>query len=898
MDKRIIIIDGNSLLNRAYYAMQKPMMTKQGLYTQGVYGFLNMLAKIQKDYEHGYIAVTFDMKSPTFRHLEYAEYKAGRKKMPPELAMQLPLLKEILSAMRITMLELDGFEADDLIGTITKKAEGEGLFPLIITGDKDELQLASDKTKVIITKKGISEFEIYDKNAIIDKYGFTPAQFIDYKGLMGDQSDNIPGLPGVGEKTAQKLLLEFGSIENLVENTDQISNVKMREKVEENAQLALMSKRLATINVNVPIEIDFEEYQVQQPDYDQLIQVYVKLEFNSLLKKINRSDKAEPKTVSTNKIELEFKEKFMIKTAQELRSLEESINADKNIVLKVFSDRNHRDIPVIYGIGIMSTLGYFYIQGENTELLDEVFRILERTSPEIIGHHLVDDYYALIANGADMLNSKETIFSTAFDTAIAQYVLEPTKSNYELKTMLFEYFNEEIENEHTFLTENGQMDLFADLSEKYLEFTEKWCGSVFALQKILKEKLAAEELETVFYEIELPLIEVLASMEAYGFSVDKNELTLTSQDLTMQIEDLSQKIYELAGEQFNINSPQQLAQILFEKLELPAGKKLKTGYSTNADVLEKLKDRHPIIDLILHYRMIAKLKGTYIEGLLPLIHKDGKIHAHFQQTVTATGRISCTEPNLQNIPIRQEEGRKVRKAFVPTEGRQLIGADYSQIELRILAHMSGDPQLIEAFNHGEDIHALTASKVLGIPEDQVTTAQRSNAKAINFGVIYGMSGFGLSTELNISRKEAERYIDEYFKKYLDVKKFMDEQVASGKRDGYVKTIMDRKRVIPEITASNYMVRQLGERLAMNSPIQGSAADIIKIAMIKVYRMLRTEKLKSKLILQVHDELIIDAEQNEAGRVKALLTECMENAMALKVKLSVGLSLGNNWYELK
>ena len=894
MEKRLVIIDGNSLINRAYYAMQRPMITKEGLYTHGVYGFLNMLAKIQKDYEHGYIAVSFDRKAPTFRHLEYSEYKAGRKKMPPELAMQLPLLKEVLEAMNIKMLEMDGYEADDIIGTVARKAESEGLVPLIITGDKDELQLATDITKIIITKKGITDFEIYDKDAMVEKYGFTPEQFIDFKGLMGDQSDNIPGIPGVGEKTAQKLLLEFGSIEALIESADKIENEKLRAKVEENQMIALMSKRLATINTNVPVSIDFEEFKAGGPDYNKLIEVYVKLEFNSFLKKLKISDKSEnAPEISAEKPDNIITGKTIIRTKSELDELEKHIISTGNITLKVFNDRNHRDIPEIFGIGALAGGLCCYLSGEEQELIEDFLDMLSEKAPSITGHNLIVDYYALFANGF------KGYLNTEFDTEIAQYVLEPSKSNYELKTLLLEYFNEEIEDEKSFMSSNAQLDLFADSSSRYLDYTEVWCGSVNALKSVMSGKIDAENLGKVYYDVELPLVEVMADMESRGFKIHKEVLEDAGNDISRQIDKLSSEIFEHAGEEFNINSPQQLGNILFEKLGLPTGKKLKTGYSTNAEVLEKLADKHPVIELILRYRFLAKLKGTYIDGLIPLIHRDGKIHAHFRQTVTATGRLSCTEPNLQNIPVRQEEGRIIRKAFVSSgDDYFLAGADYSQIELRILAHMSGDPELTEAFNKGDDIHKLTASKVLGIPEDEVTSAQRSGAKAVNFGVIYGMSGFGLSSELHITRKEAEKYIEEYFKKYTSVKKFMDGQVAFGKSNGYVKTLMGRKRFIPEINSSNYMTRQFGERLAMNSPIQGSAADIIKIAMINVYRALRDEGLKSKLILQVHDELIIEAACDELETVKALLVRNMESAMDLSVKLAVGISEGKNWYDLK
>lgn len=911
---KIIIIDGNSLINRAYYAMQRPMITKSGLYTHGVYGFLNMLNKINTDYQPDYITVAFDRKAPTFRHLEYADYKAGRKKMPPELAMQLPLLKEVLAAMNVKMLEIDGYEADDIIGTVAKRAEAEGYDPLIISGDKDELQLATKKTKVLITRKGISEFDLYDEAAMYEKYGFSPEQFIDFKGLMGDPSDNIPGVPGVGEKTALKLVQEYGSVANLIANTDQITSQTLRTKIEENAQLALMSRRLATINTEVPIEINFDEFKAEEPDYDALIDLYIKLEFNSFLKKLqplrqekNDSEKADKNAAVVHHAVAEAKdrsslEQILIAREKDLDALREDLKEDQTIVLKVFNDRNHKDIPIVYGISILSTRASYFIVTEGTGLLPLLGKIILRDGIRLTGHNLKDDYYALLANGFGSLTASEktyTIFDTGFDTSIAQYVIDPSRSDYGLKSMMLEYFHEDLEDEASFLSDNGQVGFLSQTDQKYMEYGAKWCVSVEKLTNVLSHKLTYEDLETVFYEVELPLIEVLASMEYHGFSVDRKELTDAGMIIGEKIEELTARIYELAGEEFNINSPLQLGAVLFDKLGLPYGKKTKRGYATGIEVLEKLKDDYEIVSLILDFRMYSKLKSTYIEGLLPLIHRDNKIHAHFQQTVAATGRISCTEPNLQNIPIRQELGRKLRKAFVTeSEDYVLVGADYSQIELRILAHLSQDPLLIEAFNQGDDIHKITASKVFGVPEDQVTPLQRSNAKAVNFGVIYGMSGFGLSTELNITRKEAERYIGEYFKKYSKVKEYLDGLVASCKEKGYVTTFMKRKRIIHEINASNYMVRQLGERLAMNSPIQGSAADIIKLAMIKVYRELAKQKTKSKLILQVHDELIIQTHKTELEKVKKLLKENMENAVKLSVTMNAEVSEGKNWYDLK
>lgn len=889
MNNRIVIIDGNSLINRAFYAMQRPMITKEGIYTQGIYGFLNMLQKIRDDYEPSYMAVAWDRKAPTFRHEAYDAYKAGRKKMPPELAMELPIMKDILSAMKITNLELDGFEADDIIGTVARIGEEEGLEPLIITGDKDALQLATDVTKVLLTKKGVSSFEIYDKEAMIERYLLTPEQFIDLKGLMGDQSDNIPGIPGVGEKTGIKLLTQFGSVANLLANTEQIANEKLRLKVEEHAQLAAMSRRLATIHKFVPLDIDLESFYVGEPDYDALIDLYTKLEFNSFLKKLHMTGALEEKTPAKTSQPAEI-QRYSISDTSDLTTLrKEQKNA--KAVLKIFSDGSHIDKPMLYGAALLIGENYYYVNLADEDLRDTFISILDEQAFCFVGHDLKQSYYALMHHG--LKHAK-----TAYDTAVAQYVLEPTKSSYDLKALIFESLHYELADEKTVVEESGQMDLLGNSDSKYMEYGFSYVQAVTQLREVQEVQLKQQDLEKVLCEVELPLIEVLAAMEVNGFTVSAETLENQGRLLKTEIASIESKIYALADTTFNINSPVQLGEILFEKLGLPAGKKTKRGYSTSADVLEKIKDVHPIVDLVLQYRALTKLNSTYVEGLKPLIGRDGRIRAHFQQTVTATGRLSCTEPNLQNIPIRQEQGRLLRKAFIPSEGCTLVGADYSQIELRILAHLSGDENLINAFNNGDDIHRNTAARVFNLAYDAVTPLDRSRAKAVNFGVIYGMSGFGLSENLQITRKEAESYIKDYFDKHQAVKAYMDGEVAGCKEHGFTTTLMGRKRFIHEINASNFMTRQLGERLAMNSPIQGTAADIMKLAMIKVYRQLKEEGLKSKLILQVHDELIIDTVAEELETVKRLLVENMEKAMTLKVKLECDLNEGADWYSLK
>ncbi|MGN0736383.1 MAG: DNA polymerase I [Anaerovoracaceae bacterium] len=885
MSERIVIIDGNSLINRAYYAMQRPMITREGIYTQGIYGFLNMLNKIREDYSPEYLTVAFDLKAPTFRHLEYKDYKAGRKPMPPELAMQMPILKDILGAMNIPILQLEGFEADDIIGTVARLGEEKGLEPLIVTGDKDALQLATDKTKVLITKKGVTDFELFDHDKMLERYNLTPAQFIDLKGLMGDSSDNIPGIPGVGEKTGIKLLEQFGSIENMLANTEQITRESLRIKVEENAQLAVMSKQLATINRFVPIEFDFESLREEEPDYDKLIELYQKLEFNSFLKKMKMPDAVE----SQNDIpDAKNAVKKVIRDSGRLSELGQF--SGKEVFIKVFGDYSHVRKPEIQGIFLMSDQNAFLVDCSRINP-EEAAAFLNDLELSFVGHDIKDDIFTLMCSGLKR-------FKISYDTAIAEYVLDVSRNKYDLKTLALEKLHKALPDEEEFFSENSQMDMFADNSDTLTDYGVLLSGITAGVRACQEPEINGKGLSKVLYDVELPLIEVLASMEVNGVRADSDFIDDFGVQLTEKIQLLELKIYDLAGTSFNINSPVQLGEILFEKLQLPSGKKTKRGYSTSADILEKIKDKHPIVPAVLEYRNLTKLNSTYVEGLKPLIAQDGRIHAHFQQTVTATGRISCTEPNLQNIPIRQELGRKLRSAFEAEEGYTLVGADYSQIELRVLAHLSQDENLIEAFNNGEDIHRMTASRVLGIPAEQITAADRSKAKAVNFGVIYGMSGFGLSEELNITRKEAEEYISEYFKKHEKVKAYMDSQIARARATGYSETILGRKRAIHEISASAYMVRQLGERLAMNSPIQGSAADIIKLAMLKVYKELKEKHPESRLILQVHDELIIETPDSETETIKELLVRNMENAMSLSVKLAAEVNTGHTWYDLK
>lgn len=887
MKNRIVIIDGNSLINRAYYAMQKPMITKEGIYTQGIFGFLNMLNRILDDYDPDYMAVAWDMRAPTFRHEAYKDYKAGRRKMPAELAMELEPMKKILDAMHIPNLELEGYEADDIIGTLARRGEEEGLDPLIITGDKDALQLCTHKTQVLITRRGISEFDLFDYDKMLERYEVTPEQFIDLKGLMGDPSDNIPGIPGVGEKTGIKLLKQFGSVAELLAHTDEISNARLRAKVEENAQLAAMSRKLAEINTHVPLDIEIESLHRKEPDYEKLVELYTKLEFNRFLRQLNVGGVGNVLTETVSD-DTEY-EKHRIDSPEDLKLLE-ALPEGSEILIRVFGNNDHVETPVIQGISLICGNQSFFVTTEG-QTESRLIEILNRGNFRYAGHDLIADYYMLMSLGL-----RDPV--TAFDSAVAEYVLDPGRSNYDLKTLSFEYLHTEIQSEKEFREANDQMDLLGQDLEAMEEYGAQWCRNVKLLRRLQEGKISANGQEKLCFEIEFPLIAVLAGMEAEGVSVDRGTLEEIGDSLSGEVDGIEEQIHELCGEKFNVNSPAQLGPILFEKLGLPAGKKTKRGYSTSAEVLEKIRDKHPVVPLILQYRTLTKLNSTYVEGIRPLIGSDGRIHAHFQQTVAATGRLSCTEPNLQNIPVRYEMGRQLRRAFVAGEKELLIGADYSQIELRIMAHLSGDENLISAFNNGDDIHRMTAARVFELDYDKVTPLDRSRAKAVNFGVIYGMSSFGLSENLHISRKEAERYIQEYFQKHRAVKEYLDSQVAYCREHGYTLTMFGRRRYINEIASSNYMTRQLGERLAMNSPIQGTAADIIKIAMNRVCRELTERGMKSRLVLQIHDELIICAAEDEVEDVKELLLRNMESAAELSVELSCDMNTGRSWYDLK
>lgn len=887
---RLMIIDGNSLLHRAFYAL--PLLkTKDGVYTNGVYGFLTMLYKIQEEYSVDYICVAFDKKGPTFRHETFEQYKANRESTPNELALQFPILKEILKAMNIHQIELESYEADDIAGTLSKIGEEKGMEIMLVTGDRDYLQLSSDNTKVLLTKKGITELEEYDRDKIIEEYGITPEQLIDLKGLMGDKSDNIPGVPGIGEKTGIKLLKQFGTIENIYDNIEEVKGKKIKESLIEHKNIAFLSKELGEIIRNVPIQFSMEELKVEEPNWDKLVELYQMFELNSLLSKI-------PDEKLKNQEESSYEVKYKKIIGNNFNDIIQEIKNSHSFGFKfLFEDEHYIYSPILgVGIKIEGNLPYYIDFSENdiNIFVNTFKKYFESKEIEKYGHMIKADVVGLLRLNIYISNIQ-------FDTMIGGYILNPAQSNYSINQLSKEYLNISYIEEEELLGKGKNKKTYKDLTlETRGEYVSTVLDLVYRVKEPIREKIKEQEMEHLYYNVELPLTEVLAEMEFNGFKVDLDILNQLGDEFDSKIHNLTEEIYELAGEEFNINSPKQLGEILFNKLKLPVIKRTKTGYSTDVEVLDKLRGQHDIIEKILKYRQLVKLKSTYIDGLINLVdEKTNKIHSSFNQTVTNTGRISSTEPNLQNIPIKTEEGRKIRKAFVPqSKDYVLVDGDYSQIELRVLAHISKDPKLMEAFFHDEDIHTKTASEVFGIPKDEVTPLMRNRAKAVNFGIVYGISDYGLSRDLNISRKEAREYIDNYLKNYKMVDKYMKDIIEIGKKKGYVETILNRRRYIPELKSRNFNVRSFGERVAMNTPIQGSAADIIKVAMVGVHKELKNRNLKSKLILQVHDELIIETHKDEIEEVIQLMQDIMENSIILDVPLKVEISVGDNWYETK
>ena len=865
--KKLLILDSNSILNRAFYGVRY-LSAKDGTPTNAIYGFLNILLKLIKEQEPDYICAAFDVKAPTFRHKQYEGYKAQRKPMPEGLAAQMPLAKDVLRAMGVTILEKEGYEADDIIGTVARLCEESEISCFIATGDKDDLQLASDKTKVIltVTKSGYNETIIYDDKAVKEKYRVTPTEFIDVKALMGDPSDNIPGVKGVGEKTAMSLIEKHHSIEYIYENIDGIGlKGAMLQKMKDGRKMAFMSKELATINRNTPIEFNAEECVFDGFENNgELYEILKRLELNSIIKKLDLSggDNVKENEDIFKDFSYQVGDKNMI-------------SGDKVTVVLDFDGDNISSAAVG--------------AGNNAVVLNEQDDIKELLEDDSIAKVMFDVKEAIVK-----LNGRIDIKNISDDTAIAAYLVDPAKNEYTIEKLASEYFGTVIEK-----PEVKQLSLLDDVETDRSEYLAKCAVALGVLNDRIGDKIKENGQEKLYQEVELPLVTVLAHLEINGFLVDDNQLKEFADKLGEKIDALTNEIYMLAGEEFNINSPKQLGVILFEKLELKPVKKTKTGYATNADVLEKLRDKHPIVNFIMEYRQLAKLKSTYCDGLTAVVNPNThRIHSVFTQTVTVTGRLSSTEPNLQNIPTRTELGREIRKMFVAKDGYVLVDADYSQIELRVLAHIANDETMINAFRNNEDIHAVTASQVLGIPLEDVTKEQRSSAKAVNFGIVYGIGEFSLAQDLHISVKEAKAYIESYLEKYHGVRNYMESIKEQAKKDGYVKTMLNRIRYIPELKSPNYNIRQFGERVALNTPIQGTAADIIKLAMVRVDNRLINEGLKSKLILQVHDELIVEAHKDEVDKVKQILSEEMQSAMELNVPLKVDMSTGHSWYDAK
>jgi DNA polymerase I len=875
--KKLVLIDGNSIAYRAFFAL--PLLNNdKGIHTNAVYGFTMMLMKIIEDEKPTHMLVAFDAGKTTFRHKTFGEYKGGRQKTPPELSEQFPFIRELLDAYQIKRYELENYEADDIIGTLSLTAEQEGYEVKVISGDKDLTQLSSGKTTVGITRKGITDIEEYTPEHIQEKYGLTPEQIIDMKGLMGDTSDNIPGVPGVGEKTAIKLLKEFSTLENLLNSIDHVSGNKLKEKLEEFKNQALMSKELATIERNAPVEVEIDNILYEGFSREKVIQMFKELGFNSLLDKVGGEEPStEEQTLSD--IEYQIPEKITC-----------DFFADDNILYIEVLDENYHYADII-GISVVNETGQYFFSTDMA-LQSEAFKAWaedeskKKTVYDAKRSEVSLRRYDIHLKGVD------------FDTLIASYIINPSENIEDLSSIAKRYEIKNIQSDESFYGKGAKRSI--PETTKLAEHLVRKNLAMQDLKEKLEDELRKNEQDELFTDLEMPLSLILADMEACGISVDRERLRTMGFEISERLIEIEKKIYELAGEAFNINSPKQLGVILFEKLNLPALKKTKTGYSTSADVLEKLALDHEIIEYILIYRQLGKLQSTYIEGLLKVINpKDGKIHTRFQQALTATGRLSSIDPNLQNIPIRLEEGRKIRQAFVPSEKDWVIfAADYSQIELRVLADIAGDEKLIEAFKEDSDIHTKTAMEVFHVGKDEVTSNMRRQAKAVNFGIVYGISDYGLSQSLGISRKEAGHFIERYLNSYPGVKEYMDDIIQSAKQKGYVTTLMQRRRYIPEITNRNFNLRSFAERTAMNTPIQGSAADIIKKAMIDMAAALKEHNLKSRLLLQVHDELIFEAPQEEIEVLKKLVPDVMEHALELKVPLKVDYAYGPTWFDAK
>ena len=870
--KRLLIVDGNSILNRAYYGI-RPLSAPDGTPTNAVYGFLNILLKYLEEETPDYLGVAFDLKAPTFRHKMFDDYKAQRKPAPDDFIVQIPIMKEVLSAMDCKCIELEGYEADDIIGTVSKICDENDVSCSILTGDKDDLQLSSDNTvvKLVVTRMGNTTTTPYDYNAVIEKFGVTPSECIDVKGLAGDPSDNIPGVKGVGEKTAVSLIEKYQSIENIYDKIDEIEVTNsVRTKLKNDKDMAFLSKKLATIIRDVPIDFKFEDYKFEEPDEKKLSEIFIRLNFKSFLKRLNLKGVAEDERVI------------------------ETISSDCEKIDIIGAEIMLKDADSVYYY-LNSGMDKMYFSKDGKKVCcctcDDNFlkSFFENERISKLGYDIKNDIIRL--------NDKNIKFNgIGFDVLIAAYINNPTRTKYDLDILCFDYLGMNMPSSN--IEEDGQISM--DLGNEDSNDDAGVLAAIIKLKNFFEADIKKNEQEDLYYKIELPLVEVLADMQITGMYVDKSELEKFGNMLKSRIEVLTSEIYDYEGEEFNINSPKQLGNILFEKLSLPHGKKTKSGYSTNIDVLNKLMGEHPIIEDIMEYRTLTKLNSTYVDSLISIINPvTGRIHSSFNQTVTATGRISSTEPNLQNIPVRTDIGREIRKMFTAEgDNRVLVDADYSQIELRVLADISGDENMCGAFRNNIDIHRQTASQVFDVPLDEVDSTMRFRAKAVNFGIVYGIGAFSLAQDLKISRKEADQYIKHYLEHYPKVDEYMKNIVEKAKEDGYVTTMYNRRRYLPELKASNKITQAFGERVAMNAPIQGTAADIIKIAMVNVYNRLKREGLKSKLVLQVHDELIVEAVSDEKEAVERVVREEMQNAAKLKVPLIVDLNVGHSWYDTK
>jgi DNA polymerase-1 len=882
MEKKIVLIDGHSILNRAFYGLPD-LTTAKGEHTNAVLGFINIMFKILEEEKPDYLAVAFDTSHPTFRHEMFTEYKGTRKGMPEELREQVPVMKEVLKAMNITVLEKPGFEADDVLGTLATQAEKSGNRVCLVSGDRDMLQLASDKIMIRIpkTKRTGTEIEDYLAKDVIERYHVTPKQFIDLKGLMGDASDNIPGVPGIGEKTAGKLIESYQSIENIYEHLDEMTPGKATNALKENHELAVLSKKLATICTECELEFRIEEATLDHIYNEDVYLLFKRLEFKNLLAKFQTKEVSHSTGIEDN-----------------FKTVEDLSEADR--VFDIMSEKGAHSVGIQMITEGDAFFGVSLCNGDKNIFFIRCSGMITKDYLCYKSSVLAKDGYLISVIGLreQLPYLKVTEKNNVFDAAIAAYLLNPLTDTYHYDDIARDYLGMTIPSKEDLL---GKVSLNQASQANEKGFASYACYGAYVAYRSaekLRDLLYRAGMLNLFETMESPLIYTLYDMEIRGIRVNKEALKEYGDKLQVGIESLEKKIFELVGETFNINSPKQLGVILFEKLMLPFGKKTKTGYSTSADILEKLQGEHPVVAMILEYRQLTKLKSTYADGLAGYIREDGRIHGHFLQTITATGRISSTDPNLQNIPIRMELGRQIRKVFIPEEEYVFLDADYSQIELRVLAHMSGDERLIQAYKEAKDIHRITASEVFHTPFEEVTAAQRSSAKAVNFGIVYGISSFGLGQDLNITRKEAERYIDKYFQTYPKVKTYLDKLVADAKEEGYSATLFGRRRPIPELASSNFMQRSFGERVAMNAPIQGTAADIIKIAMVKVNKRLKELNMRSRLILQIHDELLIEAHKDEVTEVSKIMLEEMQNAAELSIPLEVEVKEGKNWFEAK